>query len=126
MSFGLVIAAIVFILYLPWVPTMLFQARNTGAPWAASPGLTDFFHGWTRLLGGSVSAPFVALIIFTGSIVGVRWRKASGDGSGSPSAVATLLTIAISGVFLGWLVAQITGLWVERYLIVFLPVVFFS
>ena len=35
-GFGLVVA-----LYLPWLPTLLFQAQHTGAPWSAKP------PGWT-------------------------------------------------------------------------------
>ena len=40
------------LLYLPWVPTLLFQAAHTGAPWSRKPGYEDLTMEAThRLLG---------------------------------------------------------------------------
>ena len=41
-AFALVAAA-VFILYLPWVPTLLSQAKHTGAPWSTKPSFHELF-----------------------------------------------------------------------------------
>ncbi len=40
--FGLV-AAGVALLYLPWVPTLLSQAKHTGAPWSTRPSFHELF-----------------------------------------------------------------------------------
>jgi mannosyltransferase len=34
---GVLVAGAVTVLYAPWVPTLLFQARHTGAPWGLAP-----------------------------------------------------------------------------------------
>ena len=49
------------LLYLPWVPTLLAQAKHTGAPWAQVPRLHDILNGLTALLGGP--APAMALLL---------------------------------------------------------------
>ena len=40
------------LLYLPWLPTLLFQAAHTGAPWSRKPEYEDLTMEAThRLLG---------------------------------------------------------------------------
>ncbi len=36
-----IVAAAVVVLYLPWLPSLLFQVRHTGAPWATVPSWRD-------------------------------------------------------------------------------------
>ena len=48
-------------LYLPWVPTLLFQAAHTGAPWSEAPRPTTPSAALDSLLGGPPSAMAFAL-----------------------------------------------------------------
>ncbi len=52
LSYGLV-----GLLYLPWVPTLIWQAGHTGAPWSVRPGLGDIFGPISNILG-EASIPF--------------------------------------------------------------------
>ncbi len=51
----------VAIVYLPWVPTLLFQARHTGAPWSEAPKADDALGAIISVLGGPPSAMAFAL-----------------------------------------------------------------
>ena len=51
----------VAIVYLPWVPSLLFQAKHTGAPWSEAPLPADALGGVVSLLGGPPSAMAFAL-----------------------------------------------------------------
>ena len=54
----------VAVLYLPWLPTLLYQATHTGAPWAAAPDLWSLTHG----------------LLLPGRRPGSRGRAAAGRG----------------------------------------------
>src|SRR3954469_12130156 len=58
-------AAIAFgtagVLYLAWVPSLIFQALHTGAPWATPPPLKSLLHAPDLLLGGDAGT--AALIL---------------------------------------------------------------
>lgn len=40
------------VLFAPWLPTLLYTARHTGAPWADHPSLSTLRVDFTRLIGG--------------------------------------------------------------------------
>src|SRR4051794_24902151 len=52
------------VLYLPWVPTTLYQAAHTGAPWADAPAL-DSLLGVSGVLLGRM--PQIVLLICAGA-----------------------------------------------------------
>ena len=52
------------VLYLPWVPTTLYQAAHTGAPWADAPALDSLFGVPGVLLG---RMPQIVLLICAGA-----------------------------------------------------------
>jgi mannosyltransferase len=56
----------VAVLYLPWVPSLLFQARHTGAPWSEQPRPADALAAVTSLLGGAAPATAIALAAGSG------------------------------------------------------------
>ena len=58
--FGLV-AVGVAVLYLPWLPTLLSQAKHTGAPWSTRPSFHELFTAPGAVLGGD--APFIAFVV---------------------------------------------------------------
>ena len=83
-------AGIALLLYLPWLPTLFFQAKHTAAPWAMVPS----FHALLLAPGAVLSgdAPFTAIVLAGGvglaatvrnrsdparRIVLSRWRPSS-------------------------------------------------
>src|SRR3954468_13973567 len=55
------------VLYLPWVPTMVFQTLHTGAPWATPPTFSTLVKAPNLLLGGQ-SGTFVVILAATGGL----------------------------------------------------------
>src|SRR3954447_20407595 len=53
-----------FVLYLPWVPTTLYQAAHTGAPWSDAPDVGSLSDVPTQLLG---RMPQVVLLLCAGA-----------------------------------------------------------
>jgi hypothetical protein len=107
----------VALMYLPWVPSLLFQARHTGAPWSDAPLTRDALGGLTSLLGGA--APAMAFGLITGSglaglMVAPRLRGPKAR------AVLALLTIGAVALALAWVTSQISPAWATRYLSVLL------
>lgn len=54
----------VLVLWLPWLPSLVTQARDTAAPWAIRPQIGDFFADQASALGGTLGflvAPLLAL-----------------------------------------------------------------
>jgi hypothetical protein len=108
---GLLAFGGVALLYAPWIPTLLFQAAHTGAPWAQRPGFEDLSMVPARLLG---AGPQLALLLAGGAgplrraaAPAARRRVARGD---------RLLVMAVATVVLAWgAVAGLAGLGV-RYL----------
>ena len=53
-----------FVLWLPWVPSFLFQAANTGTPWAPSASPADVLNTIPALAGGNrMSGIVLALVL---------------------------------------------------------------
>jgi mannosyltransferase len=107
----------VAIVYLPWVPTLLFQARHTGAPWSEAPEGKDALGAIVSLLGGPPSAMAFALGAgsgIAGLLVGPRLR-----GPQARAALA-LLTMGVVALALAWTASQISPAWATRYLSVLL------
>ena len=64
------------LLYLPWVPTLLFQAAHTGAPWSRKPGYEDLTMEAThRLLGHTA---WLVLVVAAGGGVVALIRAGRG------------------------------------------------
>jgi hypothetical protein len=103
----------VAILYLPWVPSLIFQARHTGAPWSEAPLASDALGGLTSVLGGA--APAMAFALVTGSglaglMVAPRLRGPKAR------AVLALLMMGAVTLALAWVTSQISPAWANRYL----------
>lgn len=106
---GAWLAAAVALAYAPWVPTLVYQALNTAAPWAErpSPLLLLAIPGG---LFGYVAAPVLAVTV----IAALRRRGAPDE------AVRVLATIAAAAAGLAWLCSQAQPAWSNRYLAVLL------
>lgn len=102
---GLLTFGAVALAYAPWLPTLLFQARNTGAPWAKAPTLEHLITVPEHLLG----EPELAALLLV-AIVGARRREAG-----------VLLAIFAGTMLLAWLASQSSPAWATRYLAMGLP-----
>jgi len=122
---GLLGFGAVAMMFLPWLPTLLYQSQHTAAPWALSPDLgVPIQIGF--LLGGQRIA-FLLLIaaalgvqrILAGNSVGVPENpslKGSLDPLGTKRALVVLLVIFLVTIAVGWTVSQFNPAWVLRYL----------
>ena len=110
-----VVAAGVAILYAPWVPTLLFQVRHTGAPWSTSPDFHDLVLAPGAVLSGD--APFMAFVLAGGMGLAAVVRR---RGDPERRLVLSLATIVVASVTLAWLVAQASPAWTTRYFAVVL------
>jgi hypothetical protein len=98
------------LLYLPWVPSLLFQAKHTGAPWATRPNVHDLVLAPGAVLSGD--APLMAF-----ALVGGVGLAAVVKGRHDRERQLVLSFVAISGVTvaLAWITSQISPAWATRY-----------
>jgi hypothetical protein len=104
-----------FVLYLPWIPTTLYQAAHTGAPWSDAPAVDSLLGVPGQLLG---RIPQIVLLICAGSGIIALWQRRDLDGRLSARA-RTLAVLAIMGVLtvvLAWAMSQVSPAWATRYL----------
>jgi mannosyltransferase len=102
--------AAAFALWLPWVPSFLYQAGNTAAPWAVRPGIGDFFADPSSVLAGTLGVLFVPLMA-----AGV-WACRRLVPSSHRWAVGSVAAFAFVTTLLGFIGAEIEPSWTERYL----------
>ncbi len=122
---GVVAFALIGLLYLPWLPTLIFQARHTGAPWALRPGIEALWGVFASLLG---TVPQLLLLVTAGAgLVAIfRARPAGASQAGAatdPSnatarAVWALLALETATLVIAWLSSQLSPAWAVRYLAV--------
>jgi mannosyltransferase len=105
-------AAAIFLLYLPWLPTLLSQAKHTGAPWSTKPSFHELFTASGAVLGGD--APFAAVVVAAAAGLAVK-----------PGRIEKALGVIIGvTVLLAWISSQIQPAWTTRYFsVVFGPIV---
>jgi hypothetical protein len=109
---GLLTFGIPAILYLPWLPTLLYQATHTGSPWDSPPGLGAPVQISRNLLGGDRAtmalvlsgAIGVAALLYKG-----RWRTRES------LVVWTLLVLPVGTLGFGWIVSHFSPAWAYRY-----------
>jgi hypothetical protein len=116
------------VLFLPWVPTLLYQSAHTGTPWSGPVRPAAFLAlTFTDLGGGSFTdAQFVGSAVVVLVLLGIFGRAVNGRsieldlrGSAPFRAEATVLGITM---VLGLLVTYATwSAYVSRYAAVFVP-----
>ena len=122
-----------FLLYLPWLPTLLYQAAHTGAPWLDPPRFGVVVQISKGLLsGGTVT---VALLLAAGSGCAAVLANRSGGlrGGAAPpldgrskerTAIYTAFTVGAATLAVAWLFSQFSPAWTTRYLGVALGPIF--
>ncbi|HWE10547.1 MAG TPA: glycosyltransferase family 39 protein [Solirubrobacteraceae bacterium] len=105
------------ILYLPWVPTLLFQAANTAAPWDNPPR----FGAPILLSRGVLGGDRITMVLIVPAAIGIapllmRRRRRSLEWT----AAWTLLALVITTLAVAWVESQLNPAFVVRY---FAPVI---
>jgi len=104
------------LLYLPWLPTVIYQAGHTGAPWSTVPSLTEVPGELAGLFGGAGAA--VALLLVGGSGLAAHLAlRRTRDASGTQQAgtVVTLGVALLIALVLAVVANQISPAWAARY-----------
>jgi hypothetical protein len=104
---GVLLAAAVALAYAPWVPSLLFQAVHTGAPWAQRPSVLRLVLA-PGLLLGAVGAP----------VLGVAVAAALRGANPQRERAVVLLGVAGATVVVAWAASHLQPAWALRYLAV--------
>jgi mannosyltransferase len=103
----------VLLLYAPWLPTLVEQARHTGAPWSTTPSPFQLTGGFVVVLAGE--GALVAILL--AGLVGLK-EVLAGDDARRRIAVLAALTLAFATLISAWVFSQISAAWATRYLAV--------
>lgn len=109
---GLIAFGLAFVLYLPWIPTLLYQVGHTGAPWLNSPRFGVAIQVSKSLLGGGTAT--VALVLAAGSGLAAVILGRTADRE--RRAVYAAISLLVSTLAIAWLVSQFSPAWTTRYL----------
>ncbi len=105
------------IVYLPWVPNLIYQAAHTAAPWSTRPGFGTPILISRQVLGGDR----VTIVLLLGAAIGLgslftrRMRRTR-----DAAALWALISLCVATLFVAWLASQSNPAYVPRY---FAPVV---
>ncbi len=100
------------ILFLPWVPTLLYQVAHTAAPWDTAPRFGAPIQISRDLLGGDR----ITMILVFSAIIGLgplftrahrRTREAT--------VLWSLIAIPVATLGLAWIASQANPAWASRY-----------
>lgn len=107
---GAIAFGLAALLYLPWVPTLLYQVQHTGAPWSQTPAPGQLLRAMGSVLGGSGAAMATLLAAGAGFAAVLALKR-----SRERRAVLAVISLAIGTLLLAWLVSQVTPAWAWRY-----------
>lgn len=97
----------VALLYAPWVPTLVYQALHTGAPWAERPNVDTLISALGLMLGGA--APAIAILLVGGN------GLATLVSSERDRRTAALIVVVASAVLAAFLASQLSPAFANRY-----------
>ena len=100
------------VLYLPWVPNLLYQVAHTAAPWDSAPRFGAPVQISRDLLGGDriTMALVLTAVIGLGPLFTRAQRRTR-----EWTTMWTLIALPIATLGLAWLSSQITPAWASRY-----------
>jgi hypothetical protein len=101
------------ILYLPWVPTLLYQAKHTAAPWANKPRLGVPIQLSRDVLGGDRAS--ISLLLAGGFGLAGLLAANKARGERERLSVWVLIVVPIVTLGLAWAMSQISPAWASRY-----------
>jgi mannosyltransferase len=100
------------ILYVPWLPTLLYQATHTGSPWDTAPNFGAPVQISRNLMGGDRAT--TALVLGAAIGLAALWAR---NRRRSPEAMSmwVLIIIPIGTLGFGWIVSRFSPAWQYRY-----------
>lgn len=101
------------LLYLPWLPTLLYQAAHTAAPWDNKPRFGAPVQISRGLMGGDRASVALALAAGFGVAVLLREHRARTDGT--RLSIFALMAIPVVTLAVAWILSQFSPAWVTRY-----------
>jgi hypothetical protein len=108
-----VAGAMTLVLYAPWLPTLAYQSKHTGAPWAMVPGLYALALAPGAVLAGDAPLVVFALAAGAGLVTTLRRREEPARRN-----VIVLASIAAVTIVAAWLSSEFSPAWAARYLAV--------
>jgi len=100
------------ILYLPWLPTLLYQVAHTAAPWDNSPRFGAPVQISRDLLGGD---RITIILVFTAVIGLAPLFTRAHRRTREWTVLWTLITLPVATLGLAWISSQVTPAWASRY-----------
>ena len=104
--------AVAGILYLPWVPNLLYQVAHTAAPWDSAPRFGAPVQISRDLLGGDRIT--MALVLAAAVGLGPLFTRANRR-TREWTTMWTLIALPVATLGLAWISSQITPAWASRY-----------
>ncbi len=100
------------ILFLPWLPTLLYQASHTGSPWDTAPNFGAPVQISRNLMGGDRATTALVLAAAIGlASLWARGRRSSRDAM----AMWVMMLIPIGTLAFGWVLSRFSPAWQYRY-----------
>jgi mannosyltransferase len=100
------------VLYLPWVPTLLYQVKHTGAPWLTAPRFGVPVQITKSLLGGGTAT--VSLLLAGGSgLTGILGQRVNRR---ERTAIVAAFLLGATTLAVAWTFSQFSPAWTTRYL----------
>lgn len=109
---GLLAFGVAAVLYLPWLPTLLYQATHTGSPWDTAPNFGAPVQISRNLMGGdraTVALVLAAALGLATMISRRRWR------SRESLTILVLIVLPVGTLAFGWVVSHFSPAWAYRY-----------
>ena len=100
------------ILYLPWVPNLLYQVAHTAAPWDSAPRFGAPVQISRDLLGGDRITMLLVLAAAVG--LGPMFTRANRR-TREWTTMWTLIALPVATLGLAWVSSQVTPAWASRY-----------
>lgn len=100
------------VLFVPWLPTLLYQATHTGSPWDTAPNFGAPVQISRNLMGGDRAT--TALVLAAAIGLAVLWTRARRTGREGLT-MWTLMILPVGTLGFGWIVSRFSPVWQYRY-----------
>jgi mannosyltransferase len=100
------------VLFLPWLPTLVYQATHTGSPWDTAPNFGAPVQISRNLMGGDRAT--AALVLAAAIGLAPLWLKTARR-SRSGLSMWVLIIIPLGTLGFGWVVSRFSPAWQYRY-----------
>ena len=102
------------LLFAAWIPTLIFQARHTGAPWSTAPSFGLLTKATSMTLDGDRISYLLLLGGGTGLVAAIERRRGP-----VRDAVIVGLILFLGSLLWAWIGSQMSPAWAYRYFGVF-------